>query len=95
MATKLAFCVRNIRYPSNRTSWQLFTCWVSLQRPCFQWLSPNLFFLFVSIILVFFFLMPVTRVRPDPDDVSDVAGTVLFEGRQLEKVSRAPVEKLW
>ena len=45
--------------------------------------------------LGFFFLMPVTRVRPDPDDVSDVAGTVLFEGRQLEKVSRAPVEKLW
>ena len=37
----------------------------------------------------------MTRVRPDPDDVSDVAGTVLFEGRQLEKVSRAPVEKLW
>jgi hypothetical protein len=28
----------------------------------------------------------VTRVRPDPDDISDVAGTVFFEARPLEVV---------
>jgi hypothetical protein len=28
--------------------------------------------------------MLVTSVRPDPDDISDVAGTVFLEGRPLE-----------
>jgi hypothetical protein len=40
--------------------------------------------------------MRVTRVRPDPDDISDVAGAVFFEARPLEVgISVAVVTSLY
>ena len=58
-------------------------------------LSPNLFFLFLFRLSSFLFVfMRVTRVRPDPDDISDVAGTLFFEARPLEDLSLAAVGSL-
>jgi hypothetical protein len=54
-------------------------------------LSPNLFFLFLFPLSSFCLFIRVTRVRPDPDDISDVVGTVFFEARPLEDVSLADV----
>jgi len=57
-------------------------------------LSPNLFFLFLFRLSSFCLFMRVTRVRPDPDDISDVAGTLFFEARPLEDVSLTAVGSL-
>jgi len=39
--------------------------------------------------------MRVTRVRADPDDISDVVGTVFFEARPLEDLSLEAVGSLY